>query len=61
MSFKMHENFKFDQIFVENTENDGTAFNINFVLDAKVKNISSVSIYHNSIALNIACNNKRSF
>ena len=30
MSFKMYGNFKFEQVFVEKSENDGTAFSVKF-------------------------------
>ena len=66
MSFKMHENCNFDQIFVERSENDGSVFNMKLALDTKVRNsafqnISSAGIYDNSVSVNIACDNKRSF
>ena len=38
MSFKLHENCNFDQIFVERSENDGTVFKMKLALDAKVRN-----------------------
>ena len=38
MSFKMHENSNFDQMFVESSENNGAIFNMKLALDAKVRN-----------------------